>query len=92
MCYLTRHVYEGEIKVEAVPGDLSDGRLVQADGRGEVWLRGVNRRTGHVLVIACPALLNLRERQRKTVGQGSFIPKAAPAQKCRHMTRIKYIR
>lgn len=82
MCYFTRYVYEGKIKGEAVPGDLSDGRLVQADGRGEVWLRGVNRSTGHVLVITCPALLNLRERRRKVVDQGSFILKAAPAQKC----------
>lgn len=89
MCYFTRYVYEGKIKVAAVPGDLSDGRLVQADGRREVWLRGVNRSTGHVLVIACPALLNLRERRRKTVDQGSFILKAAPEQKGRNMMHIK---
>lgn len=81
MCYFTRYVYKGKINGEAVPGDLSDGRLVEADGRGEVWLRGVNRRTGHVLVIACPALLNLRERRRTIVDQESFILMEAPVTK-----------
>lgn len=50
-----------------LPGDLTDSGLVQADWRGEVWLGGVNWQTGDVLVIACPALLNLRKRQNKLV-------------------------
>lgn len=52
-----------KIKAEVVPGDLIDGRLIQADRRGEVWLRGVNRHTGHVLLVARPALLNLRQNK-----------------------------
>lgn len=68
-----------KIKAQVVPGDLSDGRLVQANRRCEVWLRGVNRHTGHVLVIARPALLNLRKRQNKIVGTFyMFLLKVAP--------------
>lgn len=52
-----------EIKTEVLPGDLSDSRLVQVDRRCEVRLRGVNGQTGYVLLITCPALLNLRKNQ-----------------------------
>lgn len=55
------------MKAEVLPGDLSDGGLVQTDRRCEVWLRGVNRQTGYVLLIACPALLNLRKSQNELV-------------------------
>lgn len=76
-----------KIKAEVVPGDLSDGRLVQADRRCEVWLRGVNRHTGHVLVIARPALLNLRKRQNKIVDTFyMLLLNADPSQQCRNIS------
>lgn len=52
---------------EVLPGDLRGCRLVQADGGRKVWLGGVNRHTGHVLLIARPALLDLEKTQSKRV-------------------------
>lgn len=54
-------------KAEVLPGDLSDGGLVQADWRGEVWLRSVNGQTGHVLFVARPTLLHLRKTQSELI-------------------------
>lgn len=56
-----------KIKAEVLPGDLTDSRLVHADRRCEVWLGGVNRQSGYVLLITCPALLNLRKSHNKLV-------------------------
>lgn len=61
-CQMFLHV---QIKAEGLPGDLTDGRLVKVDRRWEVWLGRVNRKRGHVLLISCPALLNLRKENKE---------------------------
>lgn len=53
------------MKAGVLPGDLTDGRLVQAGGRWEIWLRGMNWQTGYVFIVACPALLNLKKSKNE---------------------------